>query len=364
MRQIEAWTTLKAPGSSRDPRAIPLRAARLEADGWSGATIVDSQCLMGDPFTILALCVGATTKLKLGTGTSNPATRHPSVIASATATLQVASEGRMTLSIGRGDSALAYIGAPPVPLRYFERVIELIQAYLGGADVPLEDAAQMLGIPTGFDQLAVASAPEASRLEWLPDGFQKPELEVAASGPKVIAAAARHADCVSFALGADVKRLEWAIGVAREELERVGRDPATIRFGAYIPLFPHSDVDFARELAKGVVASHSRFSVMNKKVVGPVTDAQRDNLAKIAATYDMRKHGEAAGKQAQVLDHEFIDNFGLLGDPDRCVERIHELARMGIERFNFWTADTEGRPGESYAMAADRVLPEIVTSEM
>ncbi|MDT2008021.1 LLM class flavin-dependent oxidoreductase [Rhodococcus opacus] len=359
-KNVEAWTTLVSPSSSRDPRDLAARAARLEADGWDGATLVDSQCLMGDAFSILTLAAVSTTNLKLGTGTSNPVTRHPSVLANLAATVQVISEGRMSLGLGRGDSALAYIGARPATVATFDRALAMVQAYLRGTGVPLLESASMLaGARTGLDEVAIAHAPEVSKLEWLPDDFPAVEVEVAASGPKVIAAAARHADCISFALGANTERLKWGMAVAREEMERAGRDPATVRFGAYVPLYPHPDIDVARELSQGIVTSHSRFSVMNKAIAGPVSESQRANLTRIAATYDMTKHGDAAGSHSQVLDADYIDGFALVGDPDRCAERICELVDIGIERFNFWTADTEGKAGESYDLAVSAVLPKV-----
>ena len=362
-RRVEIWTTLAGPDMGPDPELTKLlaRASRVEADGWSGATLADSQNLRGDVFVALTAVSLATSKLKIGTGTSNPATRHPAVIASAAASLQILSKGRMSLSLGRGDSSLAYIGVPPVPVGLFERGLAMIQTYLRGEGIPLEEAASMIsGVHSGFDQLAIASAPEASRLVWLPAGFVKPEVEVTATGPKVIAAAARHADCISFAVGADVERLKWAIGIAREEIEKAGRAAADVRLGAYLPLYPHDNVDVARQLAQGMVASQSRFSIMNKKVVGPVTEAQRQVLEKVGSSYDMKNHGSASAKQSTAVDADFIDNFGLVGDPARCADRLQEIIELGVERLNLWTpVSTEGEPGESYRMAAERVLPAV-----
>ena len=359
-RPVELWSTLGGP-NTKTWKSVVDRAVLLERDGWSGATLTDSQCLRGDVFVTLTACALATKTLKLGTGTSNPATRHPSILASATATLQILSEGRMSLSLGRGDSALAYIGAPPVPVAYFERSLAMIQAYLKGEDIALADAADLLpAVPKGFDQLALAAAPEASRLTWLPADFPRPEIEVAATGPKVIAVAARHADCIAFTVGANIERLRWAISVAREEIEKAGRDPATVRFGAYVPLYPHPDIDIARGLVKGMVASHGRFSIMNKKVVGPVTDAQRKVLEKVASSYDMSRHGRAEGKQSDAVDPEFIEDYAIIGDPSRCADRLQEIIELGLERMNLWTGADEGASKESYRLAAEKVLPRVM----
>ena len=51
-----------------------------------------------------------TTHMRLGTCVTNPATREPSVTASALATLDEISGGRMDLGIGRGDIAVRVLG--------------------------------------------------------------------------------------------------------------------------------------------------------------------------------------------------------------------------------------------------------------
>jgi 5,10-methylenetetrahydromethanopterin reductase len=356
---LEIWTSLVSPAESKDPRKIVKRAQDIEADGWTGAIYPDSQVMSPEAFVVLACCASATERLKLGTGTSNPATRHPSAIASAVATIQIVSGGRMTLSIGRGDSSLAYVGVPPVPLAYYERSLIAVQNYLRGEPVSTQSAASFLGeLNRGFEQLSVAEVPETSQMKWMPDDYIKPELEATASGPKVIAMASRHADRISFALGADVSRLKWAIDVARTEVERIGRDPKTLRFGAYIPCFPHEDLELARELAGGQVASMSRFSAMHKRVSGPMTDRDRDNVARVAATYNMKSHGSAASEQARALDPDFIDDFGLVGDPQRCHDKMLEIRDLGIDRLILWTGGSEGKAGESYRAAVEEmVLP-------
>ena len=357
---VELWSNL-ATADMGDPMAIVRRAQRLEADGWHGASLVDSQCLRPDVFVCLSYCAQNTQALQLGTGTSNPATRHASVIAGAAAALQVFSQGRMTYGVGRGDSALAYIGAPPVPLKYFERSLAMIQTYLKGEGVSLEDAASTLGgLPTGFSHLAVAEAPESSKLKWLSKSVAKVPLEVSATGPKVIAAAARHADRIAFAVGGDHERLKWAVGLAREEVERAGRNPDDVQFGAYVPLYPHPDPKVARELSQGMVASQGRFSIINKTIAGPVTEAQRNVLENLATSYDMSNHGQAVSSQVKALDSDFIETFALIGEPDECVDRLLSLVDLGLTRLHLWTAATDSAVGaESYQIVVDQVLPKL-----
>ena len=91
-------------------------AQRAEADGFDGWFVVDSQNLAGDCYVALAQAAAATERIQLGTGVTNPFTRHPAVTASAIASVHAASGGRAVLGIGRGDSALAHLGLAPAPV--------------------------------------------------------------------------------------------------------------------------------------------------------------------------------------------------------------------------------------------------------
>ena len=121
----EVWATgISLPG-------VAVRMAqRAEADGFDGWFVVDSQNLAGDCYVALAQAAAATERIQLGTGVTNPFTRHPAVTASAIASVHAASGGRAVLGIGRGDSALAHLGLAPAPVPLFERYL------VPGAGVP------------------------------------------------------------------------------------------------------------------------------------------------------------------------------------------------------------------------------------
>ena len=115
----EFWTSQVAA-----PRRAARHAAEVEAAGWSGITTVDSQNLSGDPYLFLGLASTSTSSLGLMTSVTNPVTRHPAVTASSALSVQHLSGGRMVLGIGRGDSALAYLGRSPARLGYFEQYLQ------------------------------------------------------------------------------------------------------------------------------------------------------------------------------------------------------------------------------------------------
>src|SRR4029079_11474353 len=87
-----------------DTGTIELTRA-AEAAGFEYGWLFDSHVLWRDPYSPLTLVNRVTERMRLGTCVTNPGTREPTVTASALATLDELSGGRMDLGIGRGDSA-------------------------------------------------------------------------------------------------------------------------------------------------------------------------------------------------------------------------------------------------------------------
>ena len=88
---MKFWTLT----NSSPTRAVSY-AQRAEAAGWDGIMVVDSQNLSGDSYVALTAMAMATKGIELGTGVTNPITRHPAVTASAITAIQRLSGGRAT----------------------------------------------------------------------------------------------------------------------------------------------------------------------------------------------------------------------------------------------------------------------------
>src|SRR5437588_12204465 len=106
-----------------------------ERQGFEYAWTYDSHVLWQESIPTLALAAAQTSTIKLGHMVTNPGTREPTVLASAYATLQDISDGRMVMGIGRGDSARRYIGQEPVPVRRFEAALRMIKPFMNGRQV-------------------------------------------------------------------------------------------------------------------------------------------------------------------------------------------------------------------------------------
>ena len=342
----EIWTTgIAWPG------VVERAAARAEAAGFDGLAAVDSQNLAGDPWVGLALAARETDRLRLGTAVTNPVTRHPAVTASAAVTLQVASAGRFVLGIGRGDSALAHLGRAPASVATFERYLAVLRAYLAGDNVSFDDLGFHEGVAPPVESLGLATAPATSRLHFLPPGLPTVPLEVAATGPRVLGIAARNADRVLLALGADPDRLRWGIETVRAA--------GATSVGSFVNVVAHHDVAEARELASGGVATFARFSVMHGTVSGPAEPDERDTYAAVHDAYDMTRHTQVGSPQAGTLTPEFIDRFGIVGTPQTCVRRLRELVDLGLDKLIVTGPTLGADPAEARA-ALERFATEVL----
>jgi 5,10-methylenetetrahydromethanopterin reductase len=287
-------------------------ARRAEAAGFAHLAFGDTQNLGPEAWGQLMLAAGASTRIRLGTGVTNPVTRDAAVTASAALALQVESGGRAFVGIGRGDSALAKIGREPAGLAAFERSVADLRGYLAGETV------KRSGV--------------ASRIEWsVPAALPRVPLEVAASGPRVIGIAARHADAVIFCLGADPEVLARAQDAARAAARAAGRDPSRLRCGAFVNCAVDDDTAAARALVRGGVSVFSRFGSWSSGSAALQRERAREAASRVHAAYEMDRHAQAAGRGAQALPDEFVDAFAIAGPPAHAAERLERLARLGLD---------------------------------
>ena len=132
--------------------------------------------------------------------------------ASALATLDEISGGRMDLGIGRGDSARRVLGKPPTTMKTLEEAITVIRDLVEGRTVTYEGT--------------------ELQLPWA--GRWKLPVWVAGYGPMALAMTGRIADGVIIQL-ADPDLIRWMLGHAPRGRRAAGRDPSSIKVQAAAP---------------------------------------------------------------------------------------------------------------------------------
>lgn len=358
---VEVWIS----DGGRPGQRTADTARRIEDEGWDGYSLGDSHTFAPDPYPLLGAAAAATSRLKLGTWVTNPVTRHAAIAAASIGGVQSESGGRAYLGIARGDSPLAHLGLSPSSPKAFEQYLVQVQRYLRGEDVDpgvSSGVGASSGALAGSNVLSAAGRPTENRMQWIQAAGPKVPVDVAASGPRVIELAARVADRITFAVGADLERLEWAKHIALKEMAAVGRTDE-VSLGACVQVVVAPSRAEGREIVSGAVASYARFAVMHGTVSGPASSATREALESVHRNYNMNDHSLEGATHGRGLPDETVDAFAISGPVDHCIERLRAMADLGLTKLllfhgAFRAKDPEARR-ESDRLLATEVLPAL-----
>ena len=288
-----------------EPLQKMIQLARLSEDlGFSHIWVGDSHLIWRESFVNMAAVALNTTKSKIGTGVTNPLTRHPSVTASGFATLEEFAPGRFIVGIGLGDSSVETMGMKPARLSFFERAVADMRALLAGKEVELETGKIHLKHPCK-------------------NGMP---IYVAASGPKMLELAGRIADGVIILVGTDPN----SIRQARERIEAgartANRDSREIDLVLWVPC-SISDLLPAKDAVKAHVArivAHPLPFLLDPK--------EQKVLDEIRQAYNYYQHMEQKASQAQVIPDWLVDKFAIAGTRQECVAQVERLRGTGINQ--------------------------------
>ena len=244
---------------------------------------------------------------------TNPVTREPAVTASAHATLQDISGGRMVMGMGRGDSAVRVMGRQPTKIAEFERRLKMIKAMMNGWPVEWEGT--------------------EIQLKWAAD---KPEipLYVAAYGPRALGVAGRVGDGVIIQL-ADPAIIEWTMATARRAAEEAGRDPAALKCLVCAPSKVSDDIAAARDEVRWFPAMVGNHVADIVRVHGETSDIPREltDYIKGRDAYDYKDHSRVGAAHGSFVPDEICDRFCVIGSAAQCVEKLRGLEAIGVDEW-------------------------------
>jgi len=302
----------------RFERSVDL-AKRAEANGFGYGWMFDSHVLWRDPYPLLTLIGAATTNMRLGTCVTNPATRDITVTASALATLNEITGGRMDLGIGRGDSARRVMGKKPTTVAYMEECCRIVRSLTGGEKITLDGT--------------------EIQMPWATRG--PVPIWVAGYGPMALAAAGRVADGIILQL-ADPDIIRWCMSFVRASATDAGRDPDTIEVMAAAPAYVSDDVAMARDRVRwfpALVSNHV-VDLINKYP----KDALPEALWKYVENregYNYLHHAEVGSDNARFVSDETTDAFAIVGPVSAHRERLVQLREAGVTQFNIYLMNGE-----------------------
>ena len=309
-----------------------------EQQGFTYGWTFDSVVLWQEPFVIYSRILAATERLVVGPMVTNPSTRDWSVTASLFATLNDMYGNRTVCGIGRGDSARRVIGQKPASLSVLRDSIHAIRDLAEGREVSLH------GAPV--------------RIPWVRDG--RLEVWMAAYGPKALQLVGEHAD--GFILQtADPAITRWTIESVRAAARAAGRDPGGITMCVAAPAYVGDDIAHQRDQLRwfgGMVGNHVADLVSRYGESGPVPRELTDYITGREG-YDYAHHGKAGNPSTDFVPDEIVDRFCLVGPASAHVDRLNELAELGVDQFAVYLMHDQKE--QTLAAYGSEIIPTLTT---
>lgn len=309
-------------------------AERLDFDTF---WVCDSHVIWNECYSLLGWLAGqsGSARIEFGTMVTNPVSRDPIVLASAFATLQDVTDGRMLCGIGRGDSAVRVLNRRPSKVKDMESTVSLIDRLARGA--------------------TMGTGPDATRIDWA-TGAKVP-VYVAAYGPRMLELAGRVGDGVIIECG-DVHYISWALERVHRGARAAGRDPSELAVIASTATYVSDDLEAARAQVRpfgALVGNHVAEVIRNNG-----RDSMPADLEAFVAErpgYDYMHHVRTDSDQSHYIPDDIIDRLCLVGPAENCVARLNELAEHGVTHVNFY-AQTENYQ-EQMETYASEIIPQL-----
>ncbi len=261
-----------------------------------------------DPFVALTAVAAATSTIALGTGITSPYLRHPTMLATAFATLDEVSRGRAICGVGSGSrDQLTELGiASRSPLGAMRESLAIIRSMLAGKRIDLDG--------TTFTA-------HVSRLAFRPARPAIP-MVMAAMGPKMCALAGEIANGVFLQYGVP-ESIRSACALVQEGLAR--RDDAVddYRFSVATMMSVDRDraaaIDQIRSTVGRLLTEPGAEAFLTANGLDPaVAERIRNGF----------KDGGSRGMAAAVPD-DVVTSLAAAGTVEDCCEALHGTIEAG-----------------------------------
>lgn len=284
-------------------RQIVALMSEAESLGYDAVWCADSHLIWREAFSLLGAATGLTDHATLGTAVTNIETRHLTVVASAMATLQDLSGGRMICGVGLGDSALETLGLRKTKRLALEQAVDHLRRLWAGEEVGLEDGT-------------------SGRLAW--QQATHVPIYFGASGRNMLLDAGRIADGVIVLVGAAPARVAAALSVFRDGADQHERDPDKLEHVVWVAC---SVADDSRE-AVNAVRSHAARAITHALPL-ELSPEEASVADEVWRKYDYYQHVGREPAHASAIPDHIARRFAIAGTPEECAEQVRALEAVG-----------------------------------
>lgn len=302
-----------------------------------------------DIFSRLGAATQVTSKIGLGTSVVDPYTRHPALVAQATATLAEMAPGRLRVVMGSGSHFETLPGyGSPKPVSGIREASQLLRALWNGEKTTIDG--EIVKFKDGS-------------LDWKPT--TKPELYIASRGPQILSLAGKTADGVLIGSFANPPGIEYAKEHIKKGLDEAGRTWKDIQVCAwiYVSILDQEDDPVPESIKRGVSfafwSSRPVLSAMADQLASDITDEFRTFLRDAPHAWSP----DTMAELRRLIPRGLIDSLAMVGTTKQVVERIKALEEAGVQEVIMWPFPKEGQDTEvMLAKIANEVIPQVSSS--
>jgi len=339
--------SMRIPGTQPVPKIMAL-LQRVEAAGFDGAGILDSQMISRDTFVILGQAATSTSRLTLFPAVTNPFTRDVSVLAGGIATVEELAPNRVKFVIGTGYTSASTIGRKPATLAEMRACITTVKALLAGQSVDFHGTPGKLAYTSG----------------------RRIPVIMAASGPKAIELAGEVADGVLLLVGFNQGIVQRALEHLERGARRAGRRLDDLEVVWAVRTGTAASTAEARRLARptavhwGILrwGGHWLEPAGIKIPKLEIPDAVWQVYHDLSHAHDWEAAIKATSFVPDDVVAELCDALGLVGTPADCAARIVTMTKLGIRNLYLMPLLTFAPPEPEIDAFRDVVFPRLKTA--
>ena len=314
-----------------DIRVVAERSKYAEDNGFEQVWIAESHLTCRDHNIALALAIENTSHVKIGPGVTNPVLHDDSVAASAIATLDELSGGRVIFGIGSGDTPVYTLGKKMARLARMRESIAAVRAFTRGETVEYAEGVNVK--------------------MWCERDIP---IYTSAEGPRTLAMSAEVAEGVIVGSGVYKETVDWVMKYLNEGM--ANRDPSLgemdIIFGAVVSV--DTDSTRAREKVRARVANRAHHNF--RMTLDSVPEPYRPEIKHLLDNFDVSNWRDP--KHVPLITDYILDRFTITGTPEECVDRIQEIESYGVKSIMIDPPNQDF--DESLRMFTEEVLPRCV----
>jgi 5,10-methylenetetrahydromethanopterin reductase len=339
--------SLRIPGTAPMPKLIRL-IKDVEAAGFDGAGILDSQMISRDTFVVLGQAAANTSRLTLFPAVTNPFTRDASVLAGAIQTVEEMAPGRVKFVIGTGYTSASTIGRKAATLAEMRACIATVKALTAGRTVDFNGTPGRLGYASG----------------------RPIPVLMAASGPKAIEVAGEIADGVLLLVGFNRGIVQRALEHLERGARRAGRKLEDLEIVWAARTGTAATTAEARRLARPTAVHWGilRWGGYWLEPAGltlpklEIPDAVHRIYPDLSHAPDWEAAIAATSFVPDEVAAQLCDAVGLVGTPADCATRILDMAKLGVRNLYLMPLLTFAPPEAELAAFRDVVFPRLIAA--